>query len=71
MTCSGCKTEALLATKLERTVELLIKDWTAEEQAIRNALRPYMDVDGDSHSVPSVVDLVQRAAELLKEKGAQ
>ena len=45
---------------LEARLKTACEDWSADDSAIRNVLRPVMGdmVDGDEHGVPPLVDLV-------------
>ena len=46
------------------------QDWAEDDTAIRNMLRPILGefVDGDSHGVPGLPDLVEKVVELLTHK---
>lgn len=49
----------------QKQIELLCKDWAEDDTDIRKLCRPFMDVDGNSYGVPTIVDLVQVLTEQL------
>lgn len=52
--------------EVEKLKDYLIKDSCDDDTRIRDLCRPFIDVEGDSHSVPGIVELVERLTEKLR-----